>query len=92
MWDFVHPVQNRVKGRLVLVVWYEESSRLDFVGRVRSHAKGGVALIRLVRGIKQLHPSGTKSHKWRACPHPSDTRNQVNETSSVWYEVARKES
>ena len=94
MRDFVRPVQNRVKGRLVLVVWYEESSRLDFVGTVRSHAKGGLALIRLLRGIKQaaLHLSGTKPRERRASQHPSGTMNQAGGTSSIRYEVVRKES
>ena len=55
--------------------------------------KGGLVLVRQVRGIKPagLRPSDTKSRKWRAGPRPSGTRNQVGGTSSVRFKVARKE-
>ena len=39
-----------------------------------------------------LCPSGMKSRKRRACPHPSGMRNHAGRTSSVRYEVTRKES
>ena len=38
-----------------------------------------------------LHPSSTKSRETNACPRPSGTWNQAGGTSSIRYEVARKE-
>ena len=75
-------------------IWYEESIMRDFVHSLRSCTKGGLVLICLVRAIKQagLRPSCTKSQKMRACPRPFGTRNQVGRTSSVRYEVKRKDS
>ena len=72
----------------------EESSMWDFVRPVRSHTKGGLVLVRSVREIKlaRLRPFGTKSCERRACPHTSGTRNRAGYTSSIQYEVTRKES
>ena len=74
-------------------VRYEESSSSDFVRPVRSRAKGADVLVRLVSGIKQagVHPSGTKSCDTKACPRLLSSRNHAGGTSSVRYEVARKE-
>ena len=60
---------------------------------VRSHAKGGLVLVRPVRGTKQagLRPSGTKSRETKACPRPSSTRNQAGGTSPDRYEVMQSE-
>ena len=63
---------------------------------VRSLSKGVLVLvlIRVVREIMQagLHLSGTKLRKRRACPCPSNIRNHIGKTLSVWYEVTQKES
>ena len=66
----------------------------DFVRPVRSHAKGGLVLVRPVREIKLagLRPFGTKSCERWACPHMSGTRNRAGYTSSIHYEVTRMES
>ena len=81
---------TRNHGGMTSSIRYEECSRQNFVRMVRSHAKGGLVLIHPVPGImlKGLRPSGLKSHEMRACPHPSATRNQASETSTVRYEVA----
>ena len=73
-------------------IGYEESSRLDFVRSVRSHAKGGLDLVHPVRGIMhmRLRSSSTKSFKRRACPRPSVTWNQIGSTSSILYEKTTK--
>ena len=73
---------------------YEESSGRDFIRLVRCHVKVGLVLVYPVRGIKQagLRPFSTKSHEGRARPRPFGTLNQAGGTSSVRYEVARKES
>ena len=75
-------------------VRHGESRWRDFVCLLRSRSKGGLVLVRLVRGIKQvgLRPFGTKLCEWRACPCSSGTRIQSGKTSSVRYEVTRKES
>ena len=67
---------------------------LDFVRPVRSHTKGGLVLVCPVREIKLagLRPFGTKSCERRTCPHTSGTRNRASYTSSIQYEVTRKES
>ena len=74
-------------------VQYVESSWLDFVGPLRSHANGGFGLIRPVQGIKYvgLHLIGSKSCEWRACPRPCSTWKQAGWISSVRYEVAGNE-
>ena len=94
MRDFVHLIRCRTKGGLVTPVWYEESSWLDFVCLIRRRTKGGLVLACPIRGIKLagLRPTDTKSCKWRACPHPFGTMKLAGGTSSIWYEVARKES
>ena len=80
------------KGRISTFVRFEELSRRDFAFLVRSRAIGGHIIVRLVYGIKHagLRPSSMKSHKMRACPHPSSTRNQVGWTLFIRYEVRRK--
>ena len=90
--DFVSPLQSRAKGGLSSFIRYEESSRRDFTCLVQSHVLGRLVLICLVRGNKQagLRLSGTMSHKRSACPRSSNTRNQVDRTTSVRYEVVRK--
>ena len=52
------------KESLSTSVWYDESSRRDFVHQVQSSVKGELVLVRPVLGIKQagLHLSGTMSH------------------------------
>ena len=51
-------------------------------------------LVRPVRGINlaRLRPSGMKSLERRACPLSSGMRNHASGTSSIQYELARKES
>ena len=51
------------KDNLCSSVWYEESSRLDYVRQVQSRAKGELVIVHPVRGINQagLRPSGMKS-------------------------------
>ena len=51
-------------------VWYEESSRWDFIHLIRSCSKGKLVPVHPVQGIKLvgLHQSGTRSHERRACP------------------------
>ena len=75
-------------------IWYKESIRWDFVRLVQSRMKGELALVHPVRGIKQagLRPSGTMPCEMRTCPHPSGMRNLSGGTTSVLYEVTRKES
>ena len=72
-------------------IWYEESSKPDYILPVRCRVKGEHVLVCPVRGIMQagLRPSGTKSRERKACPRPSSTRNKVGGTSSVWYKVAK---
>ena len=71
-----------------------ESSRQHFVHLIRCCAKGGLALVHQVRGIKQagLRPSGMNWREWRAYPPESGTRNKARWTSSVQYDVAQMES
>ena len=81
------------KESLSLSIQYEKSSRWNFTRSIRSRRKGGLVLIRQVRRIMQagLRPFGTTSREWRACPTLSGTRNQAGRTTSIWYEVERKE-
>ena len=55
--------------------------------------KGKLVLVRSVQGINWdgLHLSGTMSRERRACPCPSDMRNQVSGTLSVRYKFAQRE-
>ena len=80
------------KESLSSSVRYEESRWWDFAYSIRSHAKGGLVLVRQVQRIMQvgLRPSGTTSREWRASPPPSGMRNQAGKSSSVRYEVERK--
>ena len=86
--------QSHKMESLFSFVRYEESSRWDYICLLQSRSNGGLVLVHLVRGFKQagLRPSGMKSCESIACPHPSGARNQAGGTSSVRYEVARKES
>ena len=79
------------KESLSLFVRYEEPGMWDIVRPIRSRAKEELALVCPVRGIKQvgLRRSGSKPCERRTCPHPSGTKNQSGETSSIRYEVAR---
>ena len=72
---------------------YEESSRRDFIRLVRCHVIGGHVLVGPVRRIKhaRLHPSGTKSRERKACSRPSGMWNHAGWTSSIRYEIMRKE-
>ena len=62
---------------------------MEFVRPLRSHAKGELVHVRLIRGIKQagLQMSGMKSRGMKACPRLSGSWNQAGGTSSVQYEV-----
>ena len=81
------------KENLSSSVRYVESIRQEFVRLVGSRAKGELVLVRLVLGIKLAghRLSGTKLSETKASPHPFGTRNQVGGTSSIRYDVARKE-
>ena len=96
------------KESLSSSIRYVESSRRDFVHLVRRRAKGELVLVCPIRGINHggIRQSSTKSRERRACPRPFDTklhetkacprplgtRIHAGWTSSVRYEVVRKES
>ena len=50
-----HPSGTRNQAGWTSSIRFEESSMQDFVHQVRSRMKGGLVLIRLVRGISRLH-------------------------------------
>ena len=78
---------------LSLSIWYEDSSKQDFVRLIRSRVKRKLVLVRLVQGFKweRLRPFGTMKREKRACPRPSSTRIQASGTSSIRYKVTRME-
>ena len=90
--DYV-PQYEVMQGELVHARQVRGINKADFVHPVRSRAIGGHVIVPLVRGIKHagLLSSDTKSRERRACPRPSGMRNQAGRTSSVRYEVMRKE-